>query len=264
MVNKVFDKQIGRNMEAYVDDLLVKSMSDFGHIEDLHEIFATLNEASMKLNPKKSFFGLIGGKFLVFMVSMRGIEIHPSKSQAIMDMKPPKNLKELQALTGRLAALNRFIARSEDVCFPFFKARRKSARFEWMDDCATAFQNVKEYLANPPCLNRPSSGESLVLYLATLSHAVSATLVHEEGKEQRPIYFVSHVLRDAETRYTQIEKATYALVKAAQKLRPYFQFHPVKVYTGVTLKKAFANFESSGLLLAWMLELSEFNITFHL
>jgi len=126
MVNKVFDKQIGRNMEAYVDDLLVKSMSDFGHIEDLRETFATLNGASMKLNPNKSFFGLTGGKFLGFMVSMRGIEIHPSKSAAILDMKPPKNLKELQTLTGRLAALNRFIARSGDVCFPFFKAMRKS------------------------------------------------------------------------------------------------------------------------------------------
>src|SRR5664279_3910716 len=263
MVNKVFDKKIGRNMEAYVDDLLVKSMSDFGHIEDLRETFATLNGANMKLNPKKSFFGLTGGKFLGFMVSMRGIEIHPSKSAAILDMKPPKNLKELQTLTGRLAALNRFIARSGDVCFPFFKAMRKSSRFEWTEECDVAFQKVKEYLANPPCLSRPSPGESFVVYLATTGHAVSAALVREEGKEQRPIYFVSHVLRDAETRYTQIEKAAFALVKAARKLRPYFQSHPIKVFTGVPLEKAFANFESSGRLLTWALELSEFDITFH-
>ncbi|XP_078158896.1 uncharacterized protein LOC144554452 [Carex rostrata] len=80
--------------------------------EDLREAFETLNGADMMLNPKKSFFDLTGGKFLGFMVSMRGIEIHPSKSQAILDMKAPKNLKELQTLTGRLAALNRFITRS--------------------------------------------------------------------------------------------------------------------------------------------------------
>lgn len=123
-------------------------------------------------------------------------------------------------LTGRLAALNRFIARYGDVCFPFFQEMRKFARFKWTDECATAFQKVKEYLANPPCLSRPSSGESLVLYLATTSHTVSAALVREESKEQKPIYFVSHVLRDAETRYSQIEKAAYALVKAARKLRP--------------------------------------------
>ena len=90
MVNTVFQGQIGRNIEAYVDDLLVKSMSDLDHVRDLRETFATLNSASMKLNPKKSFFGLTDGKFLGFMVSMRGIEIHPSKSQAILDMKPPE------------------------------------------------------------------------------------------------------------------------------------------------------------------------------
>lgn len=76
-------------------------------------------------------------------------------------------------------------------------------------------------MANSPCLNRLTSGESLVLYLAT-SHAVSTVLVCEEGREQKPIYFVSHVLWDAETRYTQLKKAAYALVKAACKLRSYF------------------------------------------
>jgi hypothetical protein len=230
MVNKVFQEQIGRNVEAYVDDLLVKSMTDRGHVEDLRETFATLNKADMKLNPNKSFFGLTGGKFLGFMVSMRGIEIHPSKSQAILDIQPPTNLKELQSLTGRLTALNRFIARSGDVCFPFFKAMRKSARFEWTEKCA--FEKIKEYLANPPCLSRPIAGDTLVMYLATTGHAVSAALVKEEGRDQKPIYFVSHVLRDAETRYTQLQKAAYALIVAARKLRPYFQSHPIKVYTG--------------------------------
>ena len=69
MVNRVFEKQIGRNMEAYVDDMLVKNMSDRDHIRDLRETFRTLEGATMKLNPEKSFFGLTGGKFLGFMVS---------------------------------------------------------------------------------------------------------------------------------------------------------------------------------------------------
>ena len=89
MVNKVFEKQIGRNMEAYIDDMLVKSMTRTSHIIDLAETFETMNRVGMKLNPKKSFFGLTGGKFLGFMVSQREIEIHPSKSQAILEMTPP-------------------------------------------------------------------------------------------------------------------------------------------------------------------------------
>jgi Reverse transcriptase (RNA-dependent DNA polymerase) len=112
MINIIFEKQIGRNVETYVDDILVKSMTTKEHIEDLGETFETMRNVGMKLNPKKSFFGLAGGKFLGFMVSERGIEIHPSKSKAILEMTVPKNLKELQSLTGRLAALNMFIARS--------------------------------------------------------------------------------------------------------------------------------------------------------
>jgi hypothetical protein len=95
---------------------------------------------------------------------------------------------------------------SVGVCFPFFKAMRKAAKFEWTEECTNAFEKVKQYLANPPRLSRPTAGDTLVLYLATTGHAVSAALVKEEGKEQMPIYFVSHVLRDAEARYTQIEK----------------------------------------------------------
>jgi Reverse transcriptase (RNA-dependent DNA polymerase) len=95
MVNTMFEAQIGHNVEAYVDDMLVKSMTERKHIEHLCETFETMRKVGMKLNPKKNFFGLVGGKFLGFVMSKRGIEIHPSKSKAILDMAIPKNLKEL-------------------------------------------------------------------------------------------------------------------------------------------------------------------------
>ena len=82
-------------MEAYIDDMLVKSITRSSHITDLAETFKVMNKVGMKVNPKKSFFELTKGKFLGFMVSQRGIEIHPSKSQAILKMTPPKNPKEL-------------------------------------------------------------------------------------------------------------------------------------------------------------------------
>jgi Reverse transcriptase (RNA-dependent DNA polymerase) len=143
MVNTVFTAQIRRNVEAYVDHILVKSMMEKGHIDDLDETFDTMRHEDMKLNPKKSFFGLAGGKFLGFMVSKRGIEIHPSKSKAILNMDPPKNLKKLQSLTGRLAALNRFITKSGEVCLPFFKTMKRSSKFEWTNDCQAAFDRIK-------------------------------------------------------------------------------------------------------------------------
>ena len=197
------------------------------------------------------------------MVSERGIEIHPAKSKAILDMVPPKNLKKLQTLTGRLAALNRFIAKSGEAYLPFFKAMRKSAKFEWTEECAAAFDKLKEYLTRPPCLSRPLRGETLILYLAATSHAISAALVREEEGTQRPVYFVSHVLRDAETRYPSLEKMAYALIMATRKLKPYFQAHPVKVVTGLPLKKVLTDFNSSGRLLGWALELTQYALTYH-
>ncbi|XP_059458240.1 uncharacterized protein LOC132187819 [Corylus avellana] len=147
LVNKMFRDQIGRNMEVYVDDMLVKSVLPQDHILDLQETFATLKKYGMKLNPSKCAFGVSSGKFLGYMVSSRGIEANPEKIQAVLDMQSPRNLKQLQQLTGRIAALNRFISRSTDKCLPFFKVLRKA--FEWTNECEEAFGQLKEYLMSP-------------------------------------------------------------------------------------------------------------------
>lgn len=113
-MNKIFAAQLGRNMEAYVDDLIFKSLLTASHLQDLEEYFSTLRKHSMKLNPEKCAFALDAGKFLGFLVSHRGIEANPEKIKAIVDMQPPKNMKEMQKITGRLAALRRFIAKLAD------------------------------------------------------------------------------------------------------------------------------------------------------
>ena len=114
LVNKMFSKQIGRNMEVYVDDMLVKSKEELAHLDDLKETFATLKQYQMKLNSSKCVFGVTSGKFLGFMVSQRGIETNPEKVQAIINMASPRTIKEVQKLTGRIAALNRFVSRATD------------------------------------------------------------------------------------------------------------------------------------------------------
>ena len=142
--------QIGRNVEVYVDDMLVKSVDEGSHLDDLQETFETLRQYKMKLNPSKCAFGVSSGKFLGFMVSQRGIEANPDKIQAILDMEPPKNIKEVQSLTGRVAAFNRFVLKATDKCLPFFKVLRKA--FEWTDECQKAFQDLKDYLTRAPLL----------------------------------------------------------------------------------------------------------------
>ena len=126
LVNKIFNKQIGKNMEVYMDDMLVKSKEELAHLDDLRETFTTLKQYQMKLNPSKCVFGVVSGKFLGFMVFQRGIEANPEKVQAIINMVSPKTIKEVQKLTGRIAALNRFVSRAMDKCLLFFKTLKRA------------------------------------------------------------------------------------------------------------------------------------------
>ena len=133
LMNKMFTHQIGRNIQVYVDDMLVKSLRENDHLNNLQETFDTLRSYNMKLNPSKCIFGVITGKFLGFMVSQRGIEVNPEKVQAILELEPPRTLKAVQSLNGKVAALNRFVSKATDKCLPFFRILRKS--FEWTDEC---------------------------------------------------------------------------------------------------------------------------------
>ena len=219
LMNKMFAQQIGRNVQVYVDDMLVKSQREEDHLEDLKETFDTLRSYNMKLNLGKCAFGVTAGKFLGFMVSQRGVEANPDKIRAIMEMAPPRNVKEVQNLNGKVAALNRFVSRATDKCLPFFSTLKRS--FEWTVECQQAFEELKAYLSSPPLLSFSQSGEELFLYLAVSPTVVSAALVREEERVQKPVYYVSRALRGAKERYPPMEKLAFALVTAARKLKPY-------------------------------------------
>ena len=153
-----------------------------------------------------------------------------------MDMEPPKNIKEVQSLTGRVAALNRFVSKATDKCLPFFKILRKA--FEWTDQCQKAFQDLKVYLTTAPLLSPSILGEDLYLYLAVSPHVVSSALIKEEGKAQKPVYYTSRALRGAEGRYPLMEKLAFALITASRKLRHYFQAHVIIVMTDHPLRRS--------------------------
>ena len=177
LVNHMFRPQIGRNVEVYADDMLVKCQDEEKHLDDLQETFDTLRQYNMRLNPSKCAFEVSFGKFLRFMVLHRGIEVNPNKIQAILNMEPPQNIKEVQSLTGRVAGLNRFVSKATDKCLPFFKVLKKA--FEWMDECQKAFQDLKIYPTTALLLSPSVLGEELYLYLAVTPHAVSSTLIRK-------------------------------------------------------------------------------------
>ena len=135
-------------------------------------------------------------------------------------MQPPSNTKEIQRLTGRIAALSRFISRSSDKCRPFFQVLKKP--FHWDAQCEEAFSVVKTYMSSLPVLVTPSERELLTLYLAVSDFSTRASLVRERDRIQKSVYYCSRALRGAEERYPKMKKLILALVTTARRLRPYF------------------------------------------
>jgi hypothetical protein len=114
MTGKVFKLQIGRNIQAYVDDLIVKSGERANHISNLAETFANMVRAGLNLNPEKCVFGVTKGKFLGCLISAKRIEANPDKIKAIREMEEPKTKKDIQKLNGRVVARNKFISISAE------------------------------------------------------------------------------------------------------------------------------------------------------
>ena len=122
MTSIVLCDQIGKNLLTYVDDIVVKNKKRGDHIEDLQETFTNLRKANLNLNPKKCTFGIQKGKILGCILLAKEIDPNPDKVQAILNMKVPENIKDVQKLTRRLAALNRFISKLAERSLPIFQA----------------------------------------------------------------------------------------------------------------------------------------------
>ncbi|XP_074350117.1 uncharacterized protein LOC141689659 [Apium graveolens] len=161
--------------------------------------------------------------------------------------------------------LRRFIPKLAERCLPFFellKEARNKKLVDWTPECQTAFEEVKKHLMNPPIFSKAKPGEPLYLYIAAGERAVSSALIWEENGSQSPVYYVSQVLEDAETRNPNLEKFALAPVHSSRKLRQYFQGREIKVITNQPLRKIIHNSDASGRLVNWAIELSQFNIKF--
>jgi hypothetical protein len=199
-IQACFKRQLNKNVEAYVDDVVVKTRNSDTLIADLEETFASLREYHWKLNPNKCVFGVPSGKLLGFIISHRGIEANPEKISTITNMRAPTCIKDVQKLTGCMAALNRFISKLGERGLPFFKLVKHQEKFVWTPEADQALAQLKDFLSKPPVLMAPRKKEQLLLYLVVTTHVVSSTIVVERQKDghaypvQRPVYFVSEVL----------------------------------------------------------------------
>jgi hypothetical protein len=170
---------MGRNAEAYIDDIIVKTCKSHTFIKNLEKTFANLRKVNIKLNPTKCTFSVPSGKLLGFLVSHRGIEANPNKVKAIEERHPLHNLKEMQCLAGCMAALGRFIARSGEKALPLFKLMKCTKKFEWTPEADKGFAELKRYLTSPSIMVAPIFREPLLLYIIATLGTASAVLVAE-------------------------------------------------------------------------------------
>ncbi|GJT27122.1 reverse transcriptase domain-containing protein [Tanacetum coccineum] len=199
LVDKSFQKQIGRNLEV---------------IEE--------------------------GVVLGYKVNTKGIKVCPDKVEAVLGLSSPKCQKDVQKLNGKLASLNRFLAKSAERSLPFFKTLKKCTKksdFQWTTEAKSAFKQMKKLIAELPTLTTPIEKEELIVYLTPAIEAVSTVLMTEREMQQMPIYFVSRALQGPEINYTPMEKLVLALVHASKRLKRYFQAHPIIVITDQPIKQ---------------------------
>ncbi|GKB85284.1 reverse transcriptase domain-containing protein [Tanacetum coccineum] len=154
LVDKAFHKQIRRNLEVYVDDLVIKSRTEDEIVRDIEETFRTLWEINMKLNPKMCTFRVEEEMFLGYKVSTEGLKVCPDNGDAVLSLPSPKYLKDVQKLNEKLASLNRFLAKSAEKSLPFFKTLKKCTKksdFHWTAEAEEAFKQMKQLIAELPC-----------------------------------------------------------------------------------------------------------------
>ncbi|GJS58789.1 reverse transcriptase domain-containing protein [Tanacetum coccineum] len=238
LVDKAFDSQVGRNIEVYVDDLVIKSHTEAEMLRDIDETFRTLRKINMKLNPKKCTFGAVGGMFLGYMISPEGIKPCPDKTKVVLQLPSPRTIKEVQSLNGKLASLNRFLSKSAERSLPLFKSLKKCIKksdFHWTPEAEQAFKQLKQHLSELPLLVAPKPKEELIVYLSATHGAISAVLMTERGTVQTPVYF---------------------------RLRRYFQAHPIAVVTDQPIKQIISRPDVAGRLQKWSVMLGEHNITY--
>jgi hypothetical protein len=225
-------------------------------------------EYRWKLNPNNCVFGVPSGKLLGFIIRHHDIEANPEKISANSKMKAPTCIKDVQKLTGCMAALNRFISKLDERGLPFFKLLKHQEKFVWTPEADQALAQLKDFLSKPPVLTAPHKKEQLLLYLVATTHVVSTAIVVERQEDghaypvQRPVYFVSEVLSESKERYRSVHKLMYAVLISSRKLRHYFQEYSITVVTDYPLGDILRNQDATGRNSKWVVEVGTLTIDF--
>ncbi|XP_017974505.1 PREDICTED: uncharacterized protein LOC108661580 [Theobroma cacao] len=260
-----FHDMMHKEVEVYVDDMIVKARKTDDHATNLERLFKRLWKFQLRLNPTKCTFGVTSGKLLSFIVSEKGIKVDPDKVQAIYDLPSPKTQKEVRGILGRLNYIARFISQLTLKCDLIFKLIRKHNPGAWNEECQVTFDKVKEYLLSPLVLVPPVAGRPLLLYLTVNEGSMGCVLgQHDEtGKKERAVYYLSKKFTEYESKYSSLKKMCCALAWTTYQLRQYMLYHTTWLIAKFDpIKYIFEKPSLSGRVARWQVLLSEYDVVY--
>ncbi|GFV53729.1 retrovirus-related Pol polyprotein from transposon opus [Trichonephila clavipes] len=248
---------MGKFVNVYMDNVIISSPSFTQHVKHLKEVFQLLHEAGLTLNKDKCKFGCEELKYLALIINKEGIKTDETKVQAIVEMKPLHNSKEVLKFLGMSQWYAKFIKNYADICEPLYNLKRKLQRFIWSIEAQKAFDAVKAAITKAPVLKFPDFKKPFELFTDPSSIGVGAVL----NQEQRPVVFASCTLSAAERNYTVTERQCLAVVWALNKFRTYLGSLPIKVITDhAALTHLTTGKNLSNRMIRWALKLAEFNL----
>ena len=219
----IFHYMIHRELEDYVDYIVVKSRRREDHVKVLRKVFERFRVFKLRMNLLKCAFGVSAGKFLGFLVHNRRIDMDSAKTITIATMKPPAMAKELKSFLRKVSYIRRFILGLVSITSTFAKLLKKRQSFKCGEAQQTTFRRLQQIMTNLPTMQAPIRKKPLLLYLASSPHAIGALIAQKDGGGiEQLVYYASHALKDVETRYPRVEKACLVIVHASQRLRHYF------------------------------------------
>jgi hypothetical protein len=266
-MNYIYHDLIGKLVEIYIDDVVVKSTSSEGHLGDLRQVFERTRRFGLKMNPKKCAFGVSSSQFLGFLVHERGIKISLKSQEAVRIMVPPTMKREPQHLIGKINFVRRFISNLSGRIEPFMDLVKIKANEEfcWGAEQQRVFEEIKEDLARPPLLVPPRRDMSFYIYLSVGDTSIASVVEQVYDSKEKVVFYLSRRMLDMETKYHEMEKLCLCLFFTCTKLRHILLFAEIIVICkSDIIKHMLSAHVLKGRLKKWMFALSEFDIRYQL
>lgn len=243
----------------YADDLLIYSKSIEEHFDHLQEVFDRLKLHGLTAKPEKCRFFMTRLKYLGLIIDEFGQSIDMSKVQAINDLPPPRNLKQLRSFLGMTGYFMKFIENYADICLPLNKLRQKHTKFEIKEEHLRAFNNLKDKLTSAPILKFPDFSKQFIVRCDASDHCIAGVLLQRVDDVLHPIAYTSRKLSPAEAKTHIYEKEALSLISTINKFQDYLQHAKFIVQTdNNALSYLFKNCRNIGKLARWQLTLANF------